>query len=125
MKDMMHHKGYLGSAHYSDEDAIFHGKIEFVRSLVTYEGSSIKGLKKAFKEAVDDYLEMCADDGKEPEKSFKGSFNVRTGSELHRLAVLEAKERGLNLNQIVTEALEKHLKKTKKNPRSATTSSSK
>jgi len=56
MKDMMQYKGYLGSAHYSDEDAVFYGKIEFVRSLVTYEGSSIKGLQKSFKEAVNDYL---------------------------------------------------------------------
>ena len=93
----------------------FYGKIEFVRSLVTYEGSTIKGLQKSFKEAVNDYLEMCADERKEPEELFKGSFNVRTGSELHRLAVLAAKEKGTNLNQIVTEALEKHLKRTAKN----------
>ena len=125
MKDMMQYKGYFGSAHYSDEDAIFHGKIEFVRSLVTYEGSSIKSLQKSFKEAVDDYLEMCADEGKQPEESFKGSFNVRTGSELHRLAVLTAKERRLNLNQIVTEALEKHLKQTSKRPRAISASPSK
>lgn len=109
MKDMMQYKGYLGSAHYSDEDAVFHGKIEFVKSLVTYEGSSIKILQKSFKEAVNDYLDMCAEEGKEPEESFKGSFNVRTGSELHRRAVLAAKERGINLNQIVIEALEKQL----------------
>lgn len=109
MKDMMQYKGYFGSAHYSDEDAVFHGKIEFVRSLVTYEGSNIKSLQKAFKDAVDDYLDMCAEQGKEPEESFKGSFNVRTGSELHRRAVLAAKERGINLNQIVIEALEKQL----------------
>ncbi len=109
MKDMMEYKGYLGSAHYTDEDAVFHGKIEFVKSLVTYEGSSIKILQKSFKEAVDDYLDMCAKEGKEPEESFKGSFNVRTGSELHRRAVLAAKERGINLNQIVIEALEKQL----------------
>ena len=41
MKDMMSYKGYYGSIHYSDEDQIFHGKIEFVRSLVSYEGNSI------------------------------------------------------------------------------------
>jgi len=36
MKDMMSYKGYYGSVHYSDEDGVFHGKIEFIRSLVTY-----------------------------------------------------------------------------------------
>ncbi len=30
MKDMMSYKGYYGSVHYSDEDRIFHGKIEFI-----------------------------------------------------------------------------------------------
>ncbi|MEK9628342.1 MAG: type II toxin-antitoxin system HicB family antitoxin [Nitrospinota bacterium] len=109
MKDMMQYKGYLGSAHYSDEDAVFYGKIEFIKSLVTYEGNSIKSLQKSFKDAVEDYLEQCDEQGKEPEESFKGSFNVRTGPELHRRAVMAAKERGLNLNQIVIEALEKQL----------------
>jgi len=32
MKDMMSYKEYYGSVHYSDEDRIFHGKIEFIRS---------------------------------------------------------------------------------------------
>jgi predicted HicB family RNase H-like nuclease len=58
MKDMMQYNGYFGSAHYSYEDAAFHGKIEFIRSLVTYEGSNIKSLQKSFKEAVNDYLNM-------------------------------------------------------------------
>lgn len=47
MKDMMSYKGYYGSVHYSDEDRVFHGKIEFVRSLVSYEGGDVEGLRKA------------------------------------------------------------------------------
>ena len=109
MKDMMSYKGYYGSVHYSDEDRVFHGKIEFIRSLVTYEGRDVKGLRKAFENAVDDYLELCAQEGKEPEKPFKGSFNVRTGSELHRKATLFARAKGTNLNKVVAEALEKYL----------------
>jgi len=109
MKDMMSYKGYYGSVHYSDEDQIFHGKIEFVRSLVSYEGNSVNSLRKAFEGAVDDYLDLCAKEGKTPDKPFKGSFNVRTGSDLHREAVLSAKAKGTTLNTLVTEALEKYL----------------
>lgn len=109
MKDMMSYNGYYGSVHYSDEDQIFHGKIEFVRSLVSYEGESVKSLRKAFEEAVDDYLDLCAKEGKIPDKPFKGSFNVRTGSDLHREAVLFAKANGTTLNTLVTEALERYL----------------
>jgi predicted HicB family RNase H-like nuclease len=47
--------------------------------------------------------------GKIPEKPFKGSFNVRTGSDLHREAALLAKAKGTTLNTVVIEALEKYL----------------
>ena len=109
MKDMMTYKGYYGSVHYSDEDRVFHGKLESIRGLVSYEGTDIEGLRRAFEEAVEDYLQLCKDEGVEPERPFKGTFNVRTGSDLHRRAVLLAKAKGTNLNQIVTEALESYL----------------
>ena len=112
MKDMMSYKGYYGSVHYNDEDRVFHGKIEFIRSLVSYEGKDVEGLRRAFKEAVDDYLELCNEEGTEPEKPFRGSFNVRTGTDLHRRASLLAKEKGINLNRVVTEALEEYLSST-------------
>ena len=109
MKDMMAYKGYHGSVHYSDEDQVFHGKIEFIRSLVSYEGTDVGSLRTNFEEAVDDYLELGEEEGKEPETPFKGSFNVRTGPDLHRRAVLYAKSKGTNLNSIITDALEKYL----------------
>ncbi len=109
MKDMMQYKGYYGSVHYSDEDQVFFGKIEYIKSLVNYEGTDVEGLKQAFEEAVDDYLELCQDEGTEPDQSFRGSFNVRTGSDLHRKATLHAKAKGMNLNKVVTEALEQYL----------------
>jgi predicted HicB family RNase H-like nuclease len=113
MKDMMTYKGYHGSVHYSDEDQVFHGKIEFVRSLVSYEGTNVKSLRRAFEEAVDDYFELCEKENKKPELPFKGSFNVRTGPDLHRRAMLCAKSKGMNLNSIMTDALEKYLSNNK------------
>ncbi len=109
MKDMMRFKGYYGSVHYSDEDRVFHGKIEFIRSLVSYEASYVAALREAFEEAIDDYIELCSVEGTPPEKSFSGTFNVRTGSDLHRKAALFAKTRGTNLNRLVSEALEKYI----------------
>ena len=66
-------------------------------------------MRTAFEEAVNDYLKLCEDEGKEPETPFKGSFNVRTGTDLHRRAMLFAKSKGTNLNSIITDALEKYL----------------
>lgn len=109
MKDMMTYENYMGSVHYSDEERVFYGKVEFVKSLISFEGTDVDSLRQAFEGAVDDYLELCAEEGKEPEQPFKGSFNVRTGSDLHRRAVMFAKEKGVNLNRLVTEALENYL----------------
>lgn len=109
MSDMMSHKGYPGSVVYSDEDKVFHGKVEFIRDLVTYEGTDVEGLENAFKDAVDDYLNLCAEQGREPDQPFKGSFNVRPGASLHRRAALYAREHGTNLNSVIIKALKKFL----------------
>ena len=109
MKDMMRYKGYFGSVHYSDDDQVFHGKLEFIRALITYEGTNVQSLQKSFREAVNDYLELCKQEDIVPEKPFKGTFNVRTGTDLHRRATLYAKDHGVQLNKVVTDALEHYL----------------
>ena len=43
---------------------MLHGRLEFIRDLVTYEGQDAKGIKAAFQEAVDDYLELCQAEGR-------------------------------------------------------------
>ncbi|MDP8213196.1 MAG: type II toxin-antitoxin system HicB family antitoxin [Candidatus Zapsychrus exili] len=111
MKDIISYKEYLGSVHYSDEDQVFYGKLEFIKALVTYEGNDVKSLKKAFEESVDDYLELCAKKNIVSEKPLKGSFNVRAGEILHREAYVYANEHDLNLNQVVVNALETYLSK--------------
>ena len=107
MKDMMTYKGYSGSARYDDEERIFFGRIEFIRALVSYEGTDVKSLRKAFEEAVDDYLDLCRKKGMEPEKPLKGSFNVRVGAELHRKLVAGASRAGMTLNRYIAELLKK------------------
>lgn len=103
------YKGYIGSVHYSAEDEVFHGKLEGIRDLVTYEGTDAASLKSAFREAVDDYLETCQRQNKAPDTPFKGSFNVRVGASLHKRAAFYAAEHNKKLNLIVSEALEKYL----------------
>ena len=105
MKDMLSHKGYFGSIHYNAGDRVFYGKIEFIRALVSYEGRDADTLEAAFAEAVEDYLACCAEQGKAPEKPFKGSFNVRIPPELHERVAIAASQHGMTLNRFITEAL--------------------
>ncbi|MGI8958966.1 MAG: type II toxin-antitoxin system HicB family antitoxin [Bryobacteraceae bacterium] len=109
MTDSMEYKGYIGSVHYSDEDEVFHGKLEGIRDLVTYEGTDVLSLKQSFHQAVDEYIETCRKKNKRPEVPFKGSFNVRVGSDLHKRAAVFAAGRSKKLNTVVMEALEQYL----------------
>lgn len=105
----MEHKGYLGSVEYDEAEEIFFGKVMFVGALISYEGTNASNIKTHFREAVDDYLTLCAERGLKPEKPLKGSFNVRTSPELHRRAVLYAAEHSKKLNNVVEDALEEYL----------------
>ena len=101
----MTYKGYLGSVAYSEEDNVFFGKIEGINGLVNFEGESVYELKKAFHEAVDDYLAYCKDEGIEPDKSYTGVLNIRITPAIHRQIAMLAKQSGLTLNGYIKEAL--------------------
>lgn len=105
MSNIIKYKEYYGSVEFSGEDECFYGKIIGIDDLVTFEGNSVEELKKAFEEAVDDYLITCKELGKETDKSYKGNFNVRIAPELHKMAVLIAKSQGKSLNSFVEEAI--------------------
>lgn len=105
----MGHKGFIGTVNYSANDHVFFGKIEGINDLVTFEGTTVEELESAFKEMVDLHIEDCKREGKTVEKSYKGSFNVRISSELHKKAAQIAAAKGINLNQLVKHALKREL----------------
>ena len=105
MKNTMEYKGYVGSVEFSEEDGVFFGKVMGIRSLISYEGTTAKELVNDFHEAVDDYLNLCEEQKKEPEKAYKGCFNVRISPELHKQAVICAKAHQMTLNSLVERAM--------------------
>jgi predicted HicB family RNase H-like nuclease len=96
----------ITTVHFSAEDEVFYGKIIGINDLVSFEGTTVKELKIAFEEAVEDYLETCRELKKEPDKTYKGSFNVRIPSELHRQAALFSAVKNMSLNDFVRYAID-------------------
>ena len=103
--NILKYKDYYGSVEYSAADDCFFGKIIGTGDLVTFEGSSVDELKKAFIEAVNDYLVLCQEAGKKPEKSYRGTFNIRISPVLHRNAAIIASRQGISLNAFVERAI--------------------
>lgn len=105
MNNTIEYKGYIGSVEFSEEDVLFFGKVMGIRSLISYEGENAADLISDFHGAIDDYLAICEAEGKEPEKAYKGSFNIRISPELHRQLVVCATSRQMSLNSFVENAL--------------------
>ena len=102
---MLKYKNYIGHVEFAEEAEIFHGEVINTRDVITFQGSTVKALKKAFKDSVDDYLAFCKERGESPEKPFSGKFNVRLEPELHREAYAAAKAEGRSLNGWVAQAI--------------------
>ena len=109
MKNALNYKGYYGSVEFSDKDNVFFGRVIGINDHITYEGDSAKSLRVDFQEAVDEYLETCAQLGKEPEKAYKGTFNVRIAPTLHRQLVVFSATNGQTLNATVEEAIRNYI----------------
>lgn len=105
MNNMLEYKDYYGKVEFSADDDCFFGKVIGINDLVTFEGINVGEIKQAFHEAVEDYIFMCEKAGKEPEKTYKGSFNIRITPELHKKASIIAATESISLNQFVELAI--------------------
>ncbi len=103
----MTYKGYSARVEYDDEDSIFIGRLAGIRDGVGFHADTVEGLREAFREAVEDYLETCARIGKEPQRAFSGQMMFRVNPEVHRKAALAAELAGKSLNQWAEEVLGK------------------
>lgn len=114
MNNIMEYKGYWAEIRYSDEDECFYGIIEGLKNtLISFEGDTVKELKKDFKDAINHYLENCKANNEEPEKQCKGSLNVRLGVDLHNKAKMKSIEKNISINELIKDAVVLYLKTNK------------
>lgn len=106
MNKLLEYNGYHAKVELDAEDGIFVGSVIGIEDSLNFHGKSVDELKAAFKICMDDYLEMCAHFHKDPNKEYKGSFNVRIPPELHKKLDISASNLGIPLNQLVSHALE-------------------
>ncbi len=105
----MNYKGYIGKVEYDEENHIFSGEVVNTKTVITFQGTSVKEIEDEFRASVDDYLAWCKEDGIEPEKPYSGKFNVRFQPELHQRAAVAAKLSGISLNAFITNAVLREL----------------
>ncbi len=103
----MNYKGYAARIEYSDEDGCFIGHIAGIKDVIGFHGESVKDLRAAFEEAVDDYLATCEKVGRTPQKPYSGKLMLRVPPEVHARAAMMAEAHGMSLNQWAADILSK------------------
>ena len=103
--NVMNYKGYQARVEFDAEDEIFFGRLAGINDIVSFHGDTVAGLKAAFREMVDDYIETCAKIGKSPEKPYSGNLMLRVDPAVHAKAALAAELAGKSLNQWGEEVL--------------------
>ena len=102
---MIEYKGYTGVFEFDPSIDAFHGRAIGLQDVVTFQGRSLEELRLEMAESVEDYFELRAGAGKDPEKPYRGEFLVRTTPEVHRAAAREAETAGMSLNAWVETAI--------------------
>jgi len=102
---MIEYKGYTGVFEFDPSIDAFHGRVIGLQDVVTFEGRSVDELRSEMGESIEDYLALCADTGKEPERPYRGDFLVRTTPEVHRAVATAAEAEGMSLNAWVETAI--------------------
>jgi predicted HicB family RNase H-like nuclease len=105
--DIGPYKGYHGHADYDPEHHRFHGRVVGTRDVISFVGENPAELTASFKDSIEDYLEFCESEKREPNKPYSGNFLVRTTPQLHRALSIAADFDGKSLNQFVVDAAER------------------
>ena len=105
-ENIMKYKDYSASVYFSDEDNLFVGRLAGIRHIVTFHGSSVKELRKAFKEAVDDYLGFCKQEGITPQRPYPGRLMLRIEPALHAKIAAKAESESISVNRLIRQVLE-------------------
>lgn len=104
----MKYKGYLGEVTYDSNAKIFHGEVLGLKDIITFQGTTVLELEKAFKDSIDDYISWCKERGEEPEKAFSGNIRLRISPDLHAQLAQAAITQGISLNSLIIDKLQKN-----------------
>lgn len=102
---VMIYRGYAARIEFDAEDELFVGRIAGINDVIGFHAETTQGLKIAFHDAVEGYLDLCAKLGKEPERVYSGKLMLRVKPELHQQLAVRSQVSGRSINQIGEEAL--------------------
>lgn len=101
----MIYKGYRARLEFDPDDRLLVGRVLDIHDVIGFHGSSVDELEAAFHEAIDNYLEACAELEQAPEKPASGQMMLRIEPAVHAASAKAAARSGKSLNKWAEEVL--------------------
>ncbi len=108
--NIMEIDGYKAKIEYDPELDQFRGEILGLNGSADFYGKSPANLRKEFKNSLKVFLDVCKEEGINPNKEYSGKFNLRIPSRLHREIAARATATDKSINQWVSEILKRSIK---------------
>lgn len=99
--------GYSARIDYDAERDSFRGEILGLNGGADFYGRNPKELRTEFRKSLKVFLEVCEEKGIDPHRTFSGKFNLRISPELHEQLAIAAQARGMSINTLAQEALQR------------------
>jgi len=99
--------GYSARLEYETERDDFRGEILGLNGSAEFYGRSPKELRTEFRKSLKVFLQVCEEKGIDPHRHFSGKFNLRISPELHERLAIQAETKGMSINALVQECLQK------------------
>ena len=93
------YKGYSARVIFSADDEMLTGTIAGINDCVIFQAASVPELKKEFRDAVDDYLQSCAEVGKAPDNPASGKVFLHMAPRVHAAIRTAADAAGQSLSK--------------------------
>lgn len=107
-ENIMYYRGYTAQVEYSAEDRLFTGHVVGLKhNMIDFEGESVSALTTDFHNAIEFYLQCCAEEGTDPERPAADlDLRLELPSDIHDRIARQAEASGQSLNQVIIDALQ-------------------
>lgn len=104
--NIMNYKGYAASVEYSAEDGCLVGHVlGLANSVIGFHGDSVAEVEEDFHNAIDSYLDACAEWGRKPDTPSFAEIRLELPAGILTRIAAQAESSGQSVNQVVVNDL--------------------
>lgn len=111
LTNLLRYKDYHARIAFDPSADAFHGQVIGMRDVIDFYGRTPEELRKEFESSVEEYLAWCAEEGTQPEKTWKGKLTLRVDERLRRQLAVVAEQSNESVSSWITKLLERETRR--------------